>query len=105
MSFFSYAFNKNRKQIFYTIIYAVTAVLKAYFIYTVSYTMYSSLLPDMLASPAAGIAISILLSTVSFMYGFTIYRKDLDSMPIGSFMLALLIDTLLSQMIFVPFIM
>jgi uncharacterized PurR-regulated membrane protein YhhQ (DUF165 family) len=62
------------------------------------------MLPKFLASPIVGMTLTTLFSAVAFAYGYKRYKSNLDAIPIGSYMVALLIDTLMTQLLFIPFI-
>jgi hypothetical protein len=109
MSLFGYRIKLNRKKIFYILICMATIGMKLYTVYSLYYGTYAKSMPRLMASPAKGIIISLILSIFAYGYGYSKYsyqlKKDEDVMPILSFMLALLADSLLTQFLFTPFIM
>lgn len=104
MTLFSHALTRGKKKIFFSATYIFTALIKLYVINKVFYTQYRGLMSGVLSTPAAGAAAALILSFVTFLYGYIEYNRDMDSMPIISYTKSVLIDAVLTLMLFVPFI-
>lgn len=104
MSYFAYNMkNKNKLRVF-TLLYLITTVAKLYSIYDYFYIEYSYMLPEAFVSPVFGLLLCFAISIPCWLFGMSGYRKDLEAIPFGSFCYALLIDSILTQMVFIPFI-
>ena len=104
LTLFNYAFKESTKYILFTLAYASTSFIKLYYLYQVCYKSLNYRLPTFLSNRYIGMSILLFFSLLCFSYGIRRFSKDLEAMPIGSFMLALGIDTLLTQLLFIPFL-
>lgn len=104
MSYITYSMKDRTKLVFFTTVYLITTALKLYSIYNFFYIEYGFMLPDALASPVLGLAICLLISIPCWLYGLRRYAKNLEAIPFISSSMALFKDSVLTQMIFVPFI-
>lgn len=104
VSYFAYNMRDKTKKIAFSIVYLITTIAKLYSVYTFFYINYLYMIPDIFVSPILGLSISLFISLVCWIYGINRYRRNLESIPIASFSYALLIDSVMTQMIFVPFI-
>lgn len=104
MSYFAYNMKDKNKFKAFSVIYFITIIAKLYAVYDFFYIKYSYMLPDAFVSPVLGLAISLVISIPCWLYGINMYRRNLEAIPFGSFSYALLIDSLLTQMVFIPFI-
>ena len=68
-----------------------------------SYGEKMYLLPQILAHKWVAVLIGLVISTICYSFGYNLYKKDLEAMPISKFGIALVLDTMLTMMIFVPF--
>jgi len=103
MSFLSYSYTDKKKKVYYLFICLVSTALKVAVVLSNSYGDNLYLLPQELAHKWVGILISIVISVICYSFGYRIYERDLEGMPISSFFLALTLDAMLTMMIFVPF--
>lgn len=104
ISFFDYNFNKKKKCIMYIVLSILTVVFKFTAVYNTVYKLNGSILPPIVASPIVGIVLCVLVSLIIFGCGYSIYEDDVDVIFIAHFGLALVIDALLTCLIFVPLI-
>ena len=103
LTFFSYSFSDKKKKLYFILISIVSFALKMKTILSNSYGINIYLLPQFLAHKWVAILIGVLISTICYSFGYNLYKKDLEAMPISSFFIALVFDTMLTMMIFVPF--
>ncbi|WP_346940426.1 hypothetical protein [uncultured Clostridium sp.] len=104
VSFFDYKFDDKKKRYMYIILAAITVIMKTYTINKIFYMQYSHMLPTILAPTFVGILISFLIGLVAYVYGYFVYIDDLESIFLGKFSIFMLIDALLTLMVFVPLI-
>jgi hypothetical protein len=101
---FEYRPNKNIKRLWYVLSYAVALWLKIYFINNISYQKYKYFIPEVLTLPL-GIGLTVAISIVYCIYGYRKYNKDVENnIMILDFSLPLLLDTIITLILFVPFI-
>lgn len=107
-SLFSYKMNIKTKKITFLTICTISAALKLLSAKSVFYSRYADF-PGILSSTSVGILICMLLSMISYGYGYlrfkNAYNKNPDVMPIMYFAAAIMIDSILTQYIYAPFIM
>lgn len=103
MTFLSYSFSDKKKKLYFILISIVSFVLKISVILSNSYGDKMYLLPQILAHKWVAILIGIIISALCYTFGYNIYIDDLEAMPISKFGIALVLDTTLTMMIFVPF--
>jgi hypothetical protein len=103
MSFLSYSYTDKKKKVYYLFICLLSTALKVAVVLSNSYGDNLYLLPQVLAHKWVGISISIVISVICYSFGYRIFKKDLEGMPISSFILALTLDAMLTMMVFVPF--
>lgn len=103
MTFFSYNFSEKKKKVYFLLISFTSIALKISVVLGNSYGDNIYLLPQVLAHKWVGILINLILSAICYFYGYNHYKEDLEGMAISSFGIALLLDTMLTMMIFVPF--
>ncbi|MBU3189106.1 hypothetical protein K9O30_08665 [Clostridium bowmanii] len=103
LTFFSYSFSDKKKKISFILISVVSSALKISVVLSNSYGDNLYLLPQILAHKWVAVLISIFISTICYFFGYNLYSEDLDEMVISRFGIALLLDTMLTMMIFVPF--
>ncbi|MBZ9684927.1 hypothetical protein G9F72_000945 [Clostridium estertheticum] len=103
MTFFSYSFTDKKKKLYFILISIVSFALKISVILSNSYGDKIYLLPHVLAHKWMAILTGIVISTLCYSFGYNLYNKDLEAMPISKFGIALVLDTMLTMMIFVPF--
>jgi hypothetical protein len=104
MSYFAYNMKDKNKLRAFTLIYLITTIAKLYSIYDYFYVKFSYMLPEAFVSPVFGLILCFVISITCWLFGINRYSKNLESIPFGSFCYALLIDSLLTQMVFIPFI-
>lgn len=104
VSFMDYKFDDKKKRYMYIILAAIVVIMKTHTINKAFYVQYSHMLPTILAPPFIGILISSLIGLVVYGYGYMVYIDDFESIFLGKFSIFMLIDALLTLMIFVPLI-
>lgn len=104
---FSYKFNYKSTLKIYGIIYFIISALKLYIMYDVFYSEPIYNLPAFYSRPLTGMIICGIISLISFLFGYTWYKQEYEknsyTMPILSIAIAILIDTIVTQILFVPF--
>jgi hypothetical protein len=107
-SLFSYKMSIKVKRNIFLIISMVSSVLKLLSAKSIFYSGYITF-PGILNSTRAGLLICMLLSILSYGYGYlkynNAYNKNPGAMPIMYFTSAIIIDSILTQYIYAPFIM
>lgn len=109
MSMFGYKLNLRSKRVIYIIICVISTAFKLYSVHDYYYDIYYKQMPEFLSSVYVGIGISLLISLFSYLFGCNRYflklKIDEDAFPFICFALALLVDSLLTQLVFTPFVM
>lgn len=100
-SYLSHGMSVKLRKILYILSYGVLAIIK---LSTINSFYGRAEFPPILNSSITATVICVVISLISFAYGYGIYRKDTDVLPLWSYIRAMMIDTLLTQLIFVPFI-
>lgn len=104
---FSYKFKHKAALKVYSIIYIVISAAKLFTIYDIFYKEPIYNLPVLYSQPIAGMITCGVISIISFLYGLTLYKiqyeNDSYTMPILSITIAALIDTIVTQILFIPF--
>ena len=104
MSLFSYSMLPKKKTIVYSIIYIITSAIKIFTVYNRYYKKYSYAMPPFLSNMPFGLLLAGLISLIFLLYGLGLYRKNIYSLPVKYFAICIALDSLLTQMVFVPFI-
>lgn len=103
ISFFDYKFRLKGKIILFMGSGVIAAVLKTIEIYKLIY-IKGIILPNLIAIPSLGILVCIAISLISYLIGINRYRYDEDSSFIVNFGIGLMIDTILTLVMFTPYI-
>ncbi|MBW9158373.1 hypothetical protein G9F71_001290 [Clostridium sp. FP2] len=103
ITFFSYSFSEKKKKLSFILISIVSFALKTSTVLSNSYGDNLYLLPQILSQKWVAVLVGVVISTICYSFGYKLYKKDLEAMPIGKFGIALVLDTTLTMMIFVPF--
>ena len=103
MTFFSYNFSDKKKKVYFILISIVSFAFKVSVILSNSYGDNIYLLPQILSHKWVAILTSVGISTICYSFGYKLYEEDLEGMAISNFGIALVLDTMLTMMIFVPF--
>jgi hypothetical protein len=104
VSYFSYYTKDSTRVKLFSISYIITVITKLYAIYSFFYVQYSYMIPDLFKAPTVGLAIGAIVSIPCYLYAVGTYKKNLEAIPFASFSYGLIIDSILTQMIFIPFI-
>lgn len=104
IGFFDYAYSEKTKIRGFIVLAILAVALKTYGIIPTIYGMYGYAVPDIIASNFAGITICSIIGAISYYYAFLIYKKDTEDLGILKFCYGLIIDTVLTLVVFVPFI-
>ncbi|MCX7903471.1 MAG: hypothetical protein N2486_03060 [Caloramator sp.] len=102
--FFQYSLKDSKKLLTFVLIYLMTIVAKIYTVYRISYITFSNLLPSYMSNIMIGIFINIIISLLALKHGYDDYKNNIYESPFMPFSKALIIDTFLTQLVFVPFI-
>lgn len=103
-SFFDYSYSEKKKLKGFLVLSAIAIILKTSSILKISYADYLALLPPPLSYKAIGIVICAILGILSYAFGYLLFKKETEDMIIIKFSIALIIDTVLTLAVFVPFI-
>lgn len=98
-TYFAHSMNTKAKSICYLLSYFVLVAVKLATVYS-----KAAELPQKLNTPYFIIGSCLLISMMCLFYGFMKYKKNMEALPLWSYVQAMLIDTILTQMIFVPYI-
>ncbi|MEG2289348.1 MAG: hypothetical protein RSA29_03815 [Clostridium sp.] len=104
VTYYDYTFSNRRKQLSYIILAAMSILLKTYIIIDTFYKTYSYMLPTIMAPISVGLTLCILIGLIVYTYGYFVYIDDLECIFLGNFGIFMMIDTILTLMIFVPLI-
>lgn len=104
ISIIEFKFNENMRKILFIFTYSLAYLLKLYFINKLFYVDQGILIPSFF-SLNVGIACTLLISLVCLSYGYKDYSENLDyNVIVLSFSKPILIDSLLTLLLFVGFI-
>ena len=104
MTLFSFSMRPKKKIIIYSIIYIIMSSIKIYMVYYMYYNNYSYAMPPILSNTFTGILLAAVISLLSLLYGLGLYKKNIYVIPAKYFAISIAIDSLLTQLLFVPFI-
>lgn len=103
-SFFDYKLSHKKKSLIFIGLGIIAALYKTYQIINICYGNNLYLLPSSIASIGMGILICLLLSMLSYSFGYAMYKRDMDNVMIMSFSTSIIIDSILTLMVYVPYI-
>ncbi|MGH4123991.1 MAG: hypothetical protein ACREV6_13780 [Clostridium sp.] len=92
------------QKIFFIIFSVAAGILKSCVLYTIVFAKYSTMLPEIMNSPVMITGICILISVISYGYSYTRYCTEEGGLFVVRFLPGLILDTLITLLIFVPFI-
>lgn len=104
VTFMDYKFDEQKKKYMYIILATIAVIMKTLTINKVFYAQYSDMLPTILAPVIVGIIISLIIGLVVYGYGYMVYTDDFEGIFLGKFSIFILVDALLTLMVFVPLI-
>ncbi len=103
ISLFEFRLKLNKRKIIYIIGYLIAVLIKIFVVYAISFRKYFYVIPKWF-KPIEGIIIALIISTLCISYGFKKYTDDTSSnVLVFSLSKILIIDTILTQMVFIPF--
>ncbi|MBZ9689741.1 hypothetical protein G9F72_026055 [Clostridium estertheticum] len=103
-SLVEYKLTDKKRKLLFVFIYFLITLIKCYFIYNISFKKYTFFLPEFMTIPL-GFAITLMISIPCCIYAYKKYAQNLqDNVVALSISLPLIIDSLLTLYIFVPFI-
>jgi hypothetical protein len=105
MTFLSYNFSDKKKKISFLLISIVSFALKISVVLSNSYGDNIYLLPQVLGHKWVAILTCGVISLICYSFGYKRYEEDLEGLAVSNFGIALVMDTMLTMMIFVPFFM
>lgn len=80
------------------------AGIKTFSIYSISYNRFKYYLPSEISSPWIGIVFNLLISFLCYFYALKVYKEDMDALPSLHSLPALVLDSLLTLLIFTPYL-
>ncbi|MFR1710358.1 MAG: hypothetical protein ACLSV2_15845 [Clostridium sp.] len=104
VTFLDYKFSNKQKTIAYLITAVVTTCAKIFIIIRMFYIKYIYMLPKGIYPIYVGVIICIVIAIISYSYGYLKYTSEFEGIFISKFALSLLIDTLLTLMIYAPLV-
>ncbi|MFA6941938.1 MAG: hypothetical protein WCQ54_13330 [Clostridiaceae bacterium] len=104
ITFFDWKKDNTKIDIMLYISYIITALFKTYIIYKTVYIRFEGSVNGFFSNPVYGCLASLLISFVCFSFLIYRQRKDDDTMTFFLFFIPLLIDTILTQILFVPYL-
>ncbi|WP_035288081.1 hypothetical protein [Clostridium sp. KNHs214] len=92
----------------YGVIFAVgltlTAAIKTFVIYRVSYGRFKYYLPSGISFPWVGILFNLIISFMCYFYALKVYKEDIDALPSLHSLPAVVLDSVLTLLIFTPYL-
>lgn len=104
ITFLDWRSNNAKIGIMLYISYIIISIFKTYIIYKTIYIRFVGSVRGFFSNPVCGCVASMLISFICFIFLIYKHEKDEDSMTFFLFFIPLLIDTLLTQLLFVPFL-
>lgn len=106
---FGYKLSLRNKKIIYWVIGAIAVLLKVIFAKNLFYGKYIGRMPGYLSSVSIGIIIFFVIGAISYGFGYIKYiktmEKDPDILLLFKFILPLMLDSILTQFVYSPYIM
>lgn len=103
-SMFEYKLSDKKRKLLFLFIYSLIVLIKCYSVYNISFVNYAFFSPEFITFPI-GFALTIMVSIPCCIYAYKKYAENLQHNVIAlSLSLPLIIDSLLTLYIFVPFI-
>ncbi|MEW8995427.1 hypothetical protein [Clostridium sp.] len=104
VTFLDYKLSHKKKKIAYLIVAALTTCAKNFVIIKMFYVKYAYMLPSAIAPVYIGVIICTLIAVITYSYGYYSYTGEFEGIFISKFAFSLLIDALLTLMIYAPLI-
>ena len=103
-SILEYKFTEKNRKLLFIFVYSLIILIKCYFIYNISFKKYAFFLPKFM-TVNIGFVLTIMVSVPCCIYAYKKYAENLQHNVIAlSLSMPLIIDSLLTLYIFVPFI-
>jgi hypothetical protein len=103
-SVFEYKLTDTKRKFLFLLVYSLIILIKCYFVYSISFKKYAFFVPEFITTPL-GFASMVTISIPCCIYAYKKYSEDLQHNVVAlSLSLPLIIDSLLTLYIFVPFI-
>jgi hypothetical protein len=103
-SIFEYKLTDKKRKLLFIFVYSLIVLVKCYCIYNISFKKYTFFLPEFITIPI-GLALAVMISIPCCIYGYKKYAEDLQHKVVAlSLSLPLIIDSLFTLYVFVPFI-
>ncbi len=104
VTFLDYKLSNKQKKLAYIIVATLTTCAKIFFIIKMFYVKYVYMLPPAIAPIYIGVIICTIIAVITYSYGYYSYTSEFEGIFISKFALSLLIDALLTLMIYAPLI-
>lgn len=105
LSFIQDKLSKKGKVITFTILAFIIAAFKSMNIYQIIYANPIAYLPKALSYSFIGMGISILISIICYIYAYLFYKEDMDSMYVMIFSPFLVLDSILTFILFAQYLL
>lgn len=103
-SMFEYKLSDKKRKLLFIFVYLLIILIKGYFVYNISIKKYAFFLPEFITIPI-GFASLAMVSLPCWIYAYKKYSQNLQHNVVAlSLSMPLIIDSLLTLYIFVPFI-
>lgn len=103
-SFFDYKLNKSKKLKIFLVCAVFTTLVKIIAINSVIYGRYIEMLPQFISSKVIGILILSIISLLCYGFGYERFKKEPENIILFPFGISLILDSLLTLLVFIPFI-
>lgn len=102
-SFLQYKLNEKISKKLYLVVCTVCTIIKLLYIKRSFYPKNSFYFPDVIASTTAVMAICIGISFITYLFSYMKFKKDSEKSAIFTLIPTLVLDSLLTLMVFIPF--
>jgi hypothetical protein len=96
---------KNKRRVVLVFSYIMLILLKLWKVYEKCFQQYSGSLPEVLSNPVILILIMILISSICMCLAYKKFEKDEYSIDLWTFLKYAFIDTIISTMFYLPYIL
>lgn len=104
ITFIDWKKNNFKTDMMIYLCYIITALFKTFIVYKTVYIRFEGSVTGFFSNPAFGCLASLLISFVCLAFLIYMHKKDEDTMTFFLLFIPLLIDTILTQILFVPYL-
>ncbi|WP_010293947.1 threonine/serine exporter family protein [Clostridium senegalense] len=103
VSFFDYSFTKEKRAKSFIVLACFAIIAKCYAIITTVYGSYKMLLPQFISNTIVGTIVCLIIGALSYGLGYNFYKKDTEILTLIPLSISLIIDSIITLLIFVPY--